>query len=267
MSDGLIAPVNAPPAGVVSPGVQPGVSQSVVIANRVIVYGTNGGIYVYSGTPAAGSLIASITGSGGLDPYKLNNCVAGIASYFSNGTGYLAIQLVGFAVQWQSNTTFAGAYTVFATFNASLSNNAFNFLTLPVQSTAGTAAAPTLITTDDWNDLELPSSGTWSGTVRYALLPLGVDGANFAVLDVNVTFTTTTSAAGYNCATDMGSDYYPAAARQYPLSVNQNYTTETENATPRVAISTAGVVTLDMPAFGTAGNSCIVSGTVIYPLN
>jgi hypothetical protein len=67
--DGLIPPLNAPPAGALVPGVQPGVSNAVVLAQYVIVFGTAGGVFVYTGTPAPGNQpIASLTNAA-TDPY------------------------------------------------------------------------------------------------------------------------------------------------------------------------------------------------------
>lgn len=72
--DGLVPPLNAPPAGQIATGVQPGVSQAVVIANTVIIFGPTGsptGLFVYEPgtTPGAGNPpIAWITASTA-DPY------------------------------------------------------------------------------------------------------------------------------------------------------------------------------------------------------
>jgi hypothetical protein len=67
--DGLIPPLNAPPAGALVPGVQPGVSNAVVLAQYVIVFGAAGGVFIYSGAPATGNPpIAWIT-SAATDPY------------------------------------------------------------------------------------------------------------------------------------------------------------------------------------------------------
>lgn len=72
--DGLVPPLNAPPAGAPVPGVQPGTTSPVVIANIVIIFGPTGsatGLFVYQpGTkPAAGNPpIAWITANA-VDPY------------------------------------------------------------------------------------------------------------------------------------------------------------------------------------------------------
>lgn len=84
VSDGLVPPLNAPPAGLVYPGVQPGVTSAIVLAHFVIVFGTSGGVFVYSGTPGPGTLIASVTAASA-DPYG-NPTGQGITAYGSDGS-------------------------------------------------------------------------------------------------------------------------------------------------------------------------------------
>lgn len=71
MSDGLIPPLNAPPAATPGVGVQPGVSGGDVFAQALIVYEAGGisGIFIYSGIPGSSDLIGSWTANGGTDPY------------------------------------------------------------------------------------------------------------------------------------------------------------------------------------------------------
>ena len=67
--DGLRRPLNAPPAGQVATGVQPGVSNGVVVAHYVIITGTAGGVFVYNGTPGLGNPPIAWMTSGTTDPY------------------------------------------------------------------------------------------------------------------------------------------------------------------------------------------------------
>jgi hypothetical protein len=53
-SGSLPRPWNAPPGVQVPPGVQPGAPE-VILARYVIVFGTNGGVFLYSGKPALGN--------------------------------------------------------------------------------------------------------------------------------------------------------------------------------------------------------------------
>lgn len=76
MSDGLSVPLNAPPGGYTPTGIQPGVSNAIVFANTVVVFGNTtgpfaGGMFVYQpGTvPGPGNPpIFSVT-SGTQDPF------------------------------------------------------------------------------------------------------------------------------------------------------------------------------------------------------
>lgn len=69
MSDGLIPPLNAPPAGQLSPGVQPGTTPGIVLAQYVIVFGTAGGVFLYSGSPGAGNPPVAWMSTAAKDPY------------------------------------------------------------------------------------------------------------------------------------------------------------------------------------------------------
>lgn len=69
MSDGLVEPLNVPPGTTTPVGVQAGVSQAVVTANTLIVFGTSGGIFVYSGTPGFGNPPIFYVSGGTTDPY------------------------------------------------------------------------------------------------------------------------------------------------------------------------------------------------------
>jgi Right handed beta helix region len=88
------APMNAPGAGQPGIGVQPGVSNAVVTANKVIIFGSGGGLFVYSGTPAYGNLIQSITASAGTDPYG-NSYLGGDTSYSNDPFGSYIQELEG----------------------------------------------------------------------------------------------------------------------------------------------------------------------------
>jgi hypothetical protein len=68
-SDKLIPPLNAPKAANVSPGVQPGVSSGIVLAQYVVVFGTSGGVFIYDGTPAPGNPPIYWFGNVTADPY------------------------------------------------------------------------------------------------------------------------------------------------------------------------------------------------------
>lgn len=65
--DQLYPPLNAPPGQQAIPGVQPGVSNAVVVAQVLIVFGPRGGIFIYSPTPGPGNLVGSWAAAAGTD--------------------------------------------------------------------------------------------------------------------------------------------------------------------------------------------------------
>lgn len=92
--DGLVRPLNAPPAGQLPIGVQPGVQSAIILANQVIVFGAGGGVFVYNGTPALGNPPIAWMASGTKDPYGNplpNSATMGIAS---SGTFAAGNQLI-----------------------------------------------------------------------------------------------------------------------------------------------------------------------------
>ena len=76
-------PMNAPAAGALVPGVQPGVSGGVVLARYVIVFGTAGGVFVYNGTPALGNPPIFWATAASTDPY--GNTVTPTAGVAASG--------------------------------------------------------------------------------------------------------------------------------------------------------------------------------------
>jgi hypothetical protein len=69
MSDGLVEPMNVPPGTQTPVGVQAGVSQAVLLANTLIVFGSAGGIFVYNGTPGLGNAPIFYASAASADPY------------------------------------------------------------------------------------------------------------------------------------------------------------------------------------------------------
>lgn len=73
------------------------------VQNRVVVGGANGGVFVYSGTPAAGNLIASMAGAAGTDSFG-NIYVAGDASYAAT----FATAINGGQIAWYTGSLSTG---------------------------------------------------------------------------------------------------------------------------------------------------------------
>lgn len=67
-SDKLLAPLNAPRAGAVAVGIQPG-STGPILAQYVVVFGTSGGVFIYVGTPGLGNPPFYWVGNVTQDPY------------------------------------------------------------------------------------------------------------------------------------------------------------------------------------------------------
>lgn len=67
------------PQTAVSPG-----ASNVIRAHIVIIFGSGGGLFVYSGQPATGNLIYSISATAGTDQFG-NSYLAGATSYGASG--------------------------------------------------------------------------------------------------------------------------------------------------------------------------------------
>ena len=131
------------------------------VQNQVIVAGADSGIFVYAGPPAAGNLIASISSAPGTDPYG-NTYPGGILG-----------QLETNEIQFLSGSNVVGQL-------APVGVGAVPPLTLlnePFASTAGTAANPSLVTTDTWHNMNLLNSWVVLNSNYYARYQLMADGS------------------------------------------------------------------------------------------
>lgn len=88
-----------PPEG----GLVPGSRSGVLIARKVIIIGTTGGLFVYSPTAALGNLVASIAAQDGTDPYG-QPYLHGITSYQITGhiSGLAVNMHNGIITYWSS---------------------------------------------------------------------------------------------------------------------------------------------------------------------
>ena len=95
-SDGLVAPVNAPAGQQTPVGVQPGVSNPVVLARVLIVYGATGGggEFVYSAAPGSGDLTGSWVAVAGTDQFG-NVTQKDLTVYAGVNTGYANLNSTG----------------------------------------------------------------------------------------------------------------------------------------------------------------------------
>lgn len=106
-------PQNATPAAQLLPGVQPGqtaVFTSLRAGNTIV---NNAGLFIYSGPPAAGNLILSVSGTvgGGTDGFG-NHYVFGVGVYDNSGdfftqegAGFITYGTGTLAAGWSANAT------------------------------------------------------------------------------------------------------------------------------------------------------------------
>lgn len=302
-----------------SPGVGPGQGQNVR-ARIVIIFGTGGGLFVYSGTPAAGNLIASITSAAGTDPFG-NPYDSDVTVYGSAGTfvqmlaatvarinlgtgdpaettpGAVATRILGTggprilqaimqsplvsgstdftqmglgspsadlvdATAWQvaaQSLPSQGAISVepqrihistgngTATAEVNITPGNTQIVAGSLTATAGTAAAPTLITTDTWHSL-----GTLAGYTisegRYRLTASG-----------NVELDVVVSSAGANASSTafsvtMAAEYRPPSVNRFPAMGTTRAVTAGD-VSPRLVVSPTGVVSVVQTAAVTASLS------------
>jgi hypothetical protein len=211
---------------------------NVVIRDGEIISGTN--LY-YSGPPAFGNLIAAITPLAGTDPYG-NTYPGGIL-------GEITTNLIDFLYGGAAAGSLAPVM---------LSGGvALDLQTLPFNSTAGTAANPTIITTDTWHPLGAMAGGS-GYTVNNARYQLTTDGRY--EVDINLTAGAATAAGTYAFPNALPVGQRPPFACSYPLGWNGTTAAGVNTATLR--ISTAGIVSLQLPVLP---NSTVVSATQRVP--
>lgn len=212
--DGLARPLNAPAGPQPVPGIQPG-SPSVINANRVIISGPNGGLFIYSGRPAFNNLIESTTGAAGTDPYG-NVYFDGTTLYHHNivnGNYYIAVNINGLATN-QNGIIFytaaseAGPWVA----QANLGNdNAGNLL---LGAAANIIAGAGVVTFDpatgntpeSWHSITPDAGWTVASSFRVKLLAE----KNAAWLYGDLTHAAITAATNMNSTNPLGAAYRPA---------------------------------------------------------
>lgn len=122
--DGLVKPVNAPQGQATPIGVQPGTS-GITFAHYVIVYGANGGVFLYNGQPGPGNPPVAWLTLASADPYgnavspELGVGQANITTVVFQGGGTIAGNAINGNVQIEppagsliNLSTFGQGYTV-----------------------------------------------------------------------------------------------------------------------------------------------------------
>lgn len=148
--------------------------------NNVTIRGgtTIGGtaLYYSTPTPQANTLVASVGASGGTDSAG-NVYLAGVVTYFHGAGIYFALQHHAGEFDAYTATTEAGPWSLVQSLSFStLINSVYSLVpSAPIVSSGGTASAPTVITTDSWN--QISPGGTWTNSGSgvngffYTLLP------------------------------------------------------------------------------------------------
>lgn len=163
----------------------PGIVDATTI-NAATFIGTNWienifGMFLYSGTPAAGNLLASIAPVSGNDAAWTsgagNAYLAGIVSYQQGTSPCVAVEITTASINWYTSATSAGPWSETISLQQlpgspvglSIAPPTGGYIELNgnVLSTGGTPASPTTITTDTWNNVTPPTS--WSGRLRYRM--------------------------------------------------------------------------------------------------
>lgn len=225
------------------------------------------GLFAYSPTPGAGNLIFSLSASAGHDPFG-NLYPVGVTLYQST-----PLQFANLSQPFSTNPTVtasqnAGSAQLVLSSGADSTNTTGVLVLVDSGNAQGASAQITsparmVVAGESWHAVTLPPGMT--GTIRVKQLAEG----KFAALDVNVnitsSLTTPSTFTGGSLPTAVPS-YYPLASRQFPLSVNGQFTA-TSNASPRVIIPTSGAMSMPMPGFASAGVAVIVSGLIVYPLD
>lgn len=267
-------PVNAPQGVAPASGVQPGQSTAVVVANKVIVFGPNDGVFVYSGTPAFGNPPIFWAGSGPNDPY--GNPLPSTSGV--NGTGtFEATDGVQQTVIGASSLTNSGSLRTVALSDGQLVFGGLvaAFVTSPAKFTVG-AIAPnpaacqwqlpflqpltpvqplTATTAETWHNMTLLAGFAAGGqTPRYTLKP-----DNTVMLAGSVTLTANQAAATAFWAAPTG---YVATVSSFYATTNSLSGYALGGASVKVEAGGAGRINVA----GTAGNSFTLDG-IRYPLD
>lgn len=163
--DGLIRGIGAPPGGNLPIGVQPGVNPAIVIANKVIVFGPGGGVFVYSGTPAHGNPPIAWMSSGTTDPY--GNTLPSTTGVAASGTFQAGDTIITTAGIFVYSGTPALGNLIVSIASAAGSDSFGNAYPQGLKVTTGTISGTTIsASTFSGTDFIINATGTfyYSGT-------------------------------------------------------------------------------------------------------
>lgn len=250
-------PMNRPPAPTLQIGVQPGTTPGVVVRVVISASGAFTGLFVYSPSPGAGNLIDSIAAAPGTDPFG-NTYQAGITTYTPSSTSFARlfngeIQFADTASHfWEILAQTAGELLVFQT----PGTGADLFL-----NSTGTlqAAAPGTPTVPETPHAPSLNAGWATGSatagfqpIEYWLTPDGPAG----IVELDGTFHSTSATPSATIWTFPSGWFNPTNAQRLPVVINNNAGAAVAGI---LSISTAGAVTIALPAIGAASEDVHVA--------
>lgn len=201
------------------------------------------GAFFYNGAPGPGNLLVSIAGVAGVD---------GFGNAYPAGLGTTILNL------------FAALFTSGAVLESD-GGTGVRLLNGPLTSTAGSAANPTVITTDAWQPLgSAGATGCTQLQARYTLSP-----EQFCVIDISLEAAAGGSTAGtYTFANTLPAAYQAPGSglRVYPFPFNAPITTGTQDSV--IVVDEAGGpvpgrVRITIPAVAA---NVFFTGTAFVPL-
>lgn len=242
-------------------GLGAGFPSSKAFRGRLVVVsgtGANTGVFVYSPTPAAGNLIASIKSANGTDPYG-NFVFAGITEYNFNATlgKYIAINIFNNAIAWWEAASQAGPYSsndansnrlpgvlidvvngVPATSFQSALFEVTSALVRPLQMVDPSWLGGTVVT-ETWHAMSLTNGWSQSGTGATCSYRMTID--NEVEL---VGACTHASVSGVSqIARALPLSYWPVTSANETLTIfNATNVFASSTVTPRFTLTSAGIV-------------------------
>jgi hypothetical protein len=232
------------------------------------------GEFFYSGTPASGNLIQSVTNGAGTDGVG-NAYLTGTTVYSQVGGTFIATSLEAGTVAWFTASSAAGPYTQQTDIGFSWNNVTGGSLLLQATDKVKLGQGGNAIWDEIGQQFNLPSGGGpfisgesfhavsngtgVSGTARVKKLPW-----NAIWLDVECTFTYTGAAQTFTMGSLPDATYYPTAARHFPVGITGT-PSGIATTSPRMFVPTSGALQFLVPSG--AGAGAAISASVIYPTN
>lgn len=242
-----------PPAQSIAPGGAAGVFRG----RLVVVFGSSGsGVFVYNPVPGPGTLIASVAGDSGTDPYG-NAFTQGFLSTSATGNNQTQINSGAILVQKTAGLLAPPRITIADLTQASLGATYINPGSAQFPFIATTAPG-TFDTTETWHSLGSPSATGFSSDYgRYRMTPEGE-----VEFDIQLSSAGGGTGGTYTYANTLPTAYRPVNIRVYPLC--RTDTAPGGQFFPCLQVHASGAVQIQVPGIA-AGNQ--VGGQAFMPLD